>query len=190
MSAFNEYGLTPQKEKFAQAMGRGDSQSDAYREAYPSSKKWKPETLYSKASALAADGKVKARVAMLCKKVEEKSVLKAAEVINQLAGLVSSDISGIIHTEGPKAGQIKLPNELDASTRAAVASFKIDEAGRIEYKFWDKNSAIEKAMKHLGMYEQDNKQRNPLSDLLCTLNGRVVGPTAQTAVQTEKDEDD
>ena len=147
MSALNEYGLTPQKEKFAQAMGRGKSQADAYREAYPSSQKWNPDVLYVNASKLAADAKVKLRVAMLCKKVEEKSVLKAAEVINQLAGLVSSDISGIIHTEGEKKGQIKLPNELDPSTRASVASFKIDEAGRIEYKFWDKNSAIEKAMK-------------------------------------------
>ena len=182
--------LSQQREKFAQNLSKGMTQADAYRASFKVSKTTKPETIHSEACRIAADPKVSARLAELCKKVEEKSVLKAADVLNQLSGLVLSDISGIMHTEGEKSGKIKLPNELDASTRAAVASFKIDEAGRIEYKFWDKNSAIEKAMKHLGMYEQDNKQRNPLSDLLSTLNGRVVGPSSQTETQVEKDEDD
>jgi hypothetical protein len=53
----------------------------------------------------------------------------------------------------------------------AVASIEVDELfdgkgkGRkfIGYtkkvKFWDKNSGIEKAMKHLGLFAEDNKQR-------------------------------
>lgn len=33
-------------------------------------------------------------------------------------------------------------------------------------KLWDKNSAIEKAMKHLGLFAEDNKQRaGALADL-------------------------
>jgi len=58
-----------------------------------------------------------------------------------------------------------------------VASFKIDEYGRIEYKFWDKNSALDKAAKILGLYELDNKQKSdPLVDLLASLSGNVLGP--------------
>ncbi|HNL91236.1 MAG TPA: hypothetical protein PKH05_19300, partial [Nitrospira sp.] len=48
---------------------------------------------------------------------------------------------------------------LDDATRAAVASFEIDATGRIKYRFWDKNAALEKAAKHLGLYKADNEQR-------------------------------
>ena len=37
--------LTPQQEKFALAIAAGNSQADAYREAYPRSKKWKAESI-------------------------------------------------------------------------------------------------------------------------------------------------
>ena len=39
--------LTPKQEKFAQEVASGKSQADAYREAYPKSKKWKDETLWA-----------------------------------------------------------------------------------------------------------------------------------------------
>jgi hypothetical protein len=41
----------------------------------------------------------------------------------------------------------------------AIKSFKIDEYGRIEYQFWDKNAALEKAAKILGLFEKDNHQK-------------------------------
>jgi phage terminase small subunit len=54
-----------------------------------------------------------------------------------------------------------LPHQLDEDTAAAVASFKIDEYGRIEYKFWNKVDALDKLMRHLGLYERDNAQQPP-----------------------------
>ena len=85
----------------------------------------------------------------------QKAGLKAERVLEEVARLAHSDIAGIMTEDG----KVKLPHELDPTTRAAVASFKIDEYGRIEYKFWDKNTALEKAMKHLGLYEKDNAQQ-------------------------------
>lgn len=54
-------GLTAKQEAFCQAIVSGMSQADAYRTAY-SAGRMKAETVYSKASILMADGKVRARI--------------------------------------------------------------------------------------------------------------------------------
>jgi hypothetical protein len=64
--------LTPQQEKFCQAIVSGLSQSDAYRKAYPKSLKWKTDSVNSKSSTLHADVRVKQRVAELRQPVVEK----------------------------------------------------------------------------------------------------------------------
>lgn len=56
--------LTAKQEAFAQAVASGMNQSDAYRSAYDAGN-MAAKTVTEKASALAADGKVSARVAEL-----------------------------------------------------------------------------------------------------------------------------
>lgn len=104
---------------------------------------------------------------------EKVSTLEAARVMDEIAKLAHSDISGVWHEDG----RVKLPHELDPVTRAAVASFEIDAKGVIKYRFWDKNAALEKAAKILGLFEKDNKQKtDPLQSLLDSLSGNVIGP--------------
>lgn len=171
--------LTPAQEAFARHLASGMSQAEAYRQAYPKSRSWKPEAVHTAGSKLMAIGAVSERVAELTAAAVEQSTLETARVLSEISKVAHSDIAGIMHVDGPKAGQVKLPHELDAGTRAAVASFKIDEFGRIEYKFWDKNSALERACKVLGLFEKDNKQKaDPLVTLLQSLSGNVVGPVA------------
>jgi phage terminase small subunit len=119
-----------------------------------------------------ATGKVSARVKELSTAAAEKAVLNRAAVLEEYRRLVHSDIAGIMHPDG----RVKLPHELDPVTRSAIASFKIDEYGRIEYKFWDKNSALERAAKILGLFKKDHDQRaDALGDLLSGLSGKVLG---------------
>ena len=173
MSRFNSHGLTAQQETFAVAVAAGASLSDAYREAYPRSLKWACETVHEAASRMAANYKVNTRIYALRVAAEKLSTLEASRVLDEIAMLAHSDVSGIMHPDG----RVKLPHELDAVTRAAVASFEIDATGRIKYRFWDKNAAIEKACKHLGLFEKDNNQQNsPMRELLASLGGRVIGP--------------
>jgi phage terminase small subunit len=172
VSVKNEHGLTPRQERFAQEIGRGKCQAEAYRDAYPSSKKWKPDSVYAKSSLLAADVKVKTRVAQIQEAGAEMACLDVAEIAREIKRVAHSDIAGIMHDDG----RVKLPHELDAATRAAVSSFKIDEYGRIEYKFWDKNTALTNAAKIKGMFKEDNKQKtDPLASLLQSLKGNVTG---------------
>lgn len=174
MPAKNEHGLTPAQERFAQLVGAGHNQAEAYRQSYPSTKSWKPVSVHQKASHMAADPRVSARIALIQAASADLAALDGAEILKEIRRLALSDIGGIMHADGKR---VKLPHELDPATRAAIASFKIDEYGRIEYKFWDKNAALEKAAKIKGLYEVDNKQKaDALSDLLQGLSGNVMAP--------------
>ena len=60
--------LTPKQERFVQELIKGKSQREAYKIAYPSSKKWKNESIDSKASNLFKNVKVRTRYEELQKK--------------------------------------------------------------------------------------------------------------------------
>ena len=66
--------LTPKQESFAQAIASGMTQADAYRHAYNVSANTKPETIWSKASELMADGKVSGRVQELKEQLSKKAL--------------------------------------------------------------------------------------------------------------------
>lgn len=65
--------LTAKQEAFAQAIADGLGQADAYRMAYDA-EGMKDSTIYSKASLLMSDGKVRARVDELKAQVVEKQL--------------------------------------------------------------------------------------------------------------------
>jgi hypothetical protein len=88
---------------------------------------------------------------------------------------VMAELSKIVHADPRKLfddnGTLLPIRQWPDDMAGAVASIEVDELfdgkgrGRkfIGYtkkvKFWDKNSGIEKAMKHLGLFAEDNKQR-------------------------------
>jgi hypothetical protein len=65
--------LTAKQEAFAQAIADGMGQADAYRVAYDA-ERMKDSTVYSKASILMSDGKIRARVDELKSMVVEKQL--------------------------------------------------------------------------------------------------------------------
>ena len=179
--------LTKQQEKFACELGSGKSQADAYRAAYPSSLKWKPEAVWVAASRLAAHATVALRVAEIQQLLADETVMDRAAILKEIARLALFDPRNVVNDKG----QVKTLDELDRRTAAGVASYEIDEYGRVKYKFWDKNSALEKAAKHLGLFEQDNKQKvDPLVAVLAKLNGNTVGVVQSAAVPEKRDDDD
>lgn len=175
MSAKNEHGLTPKQEGFALEVAKNKSLSDAYRANY-ACQRMTDKQIHEESCKLAANPKVSQRISALQAAAADRAELDSAEIIREIRRVAISDIAGIMHEDG----RIKLPHELDAATRAAVASFEIDEYGRIKYRFWDKGNALEKAAKILGLFEKDNKQKtDPLADLLASLSGNVLGPVKE-----------
>lgn len=76
-------------------------------------------------------------------------------------------------------------HELDDDTAATIAGVEVDEikadgaviGHTVKVKTWDKNSALEKAMKYHGLYERDNEQKkDPLADLLARISGNGLKP--------------
>lgn len=177
MARVNEHGLTPAQEVFAVELASGKTQSDAYRKAYPASLKWKVDGLHNKASALARDVRVRARVAGLQAQVASKTVLEAASIKAEIARLALSDISEIMDAEG----KMLPPHKLPLDVRRSIASIKVDEFGRIEYKFWPKNAALDQAAKILGLYEKDNAQQAAKVPLRIELVPLMAASTAPVA---------
>ena len=188
MAVKNEHGLTPAQEIFAQHLAKGDqTQSECYRIAYPKARKWKTETVNQEASRIAALPHIRARVTVLAAESAKRVELDRDEIFRQLRAITESSIVNITHPDG----RVKLPHELDAKTAAAVSSFRIDADGRIEYKFWDKNTALTNSAKIVGAFELDNKQKvDPLAQVLSKLGGNVVGVVASVAPGESEDDED
>jgi phage terminase small subunit len=65
--------------------------------------------------------------------------------------------------------------ELDEDAAGMIAAIEVDEDGRTtRVRMWDKNQALERALKYLGLYERDNTQR---SENLCLQVLLVGAPT-------------
>jgi phage terminase small subunit len=83
--------LTPRQEAFAQHYATYRNASEALRLAYPGTRKWKPDAVYSRASRLLADAKVKARVEELMQRVqaiaEKRFDITAERVLAELAAI-------------------------------------------------------------------------------------------------------
>lgn len=95
--------------------------------------------------------------------------LSVERTLIEVARLAYSDPRNLFDAEG---NLIPL-HQLSDDAAASIASVDVDEitVGELtigktkKIKVWDKNAALEKAMKHLGMFEKDNSQKPPGASL-------------------------
>jgi hypothetical protein len=63
--------------------------------------------------------------------------------------------------------------ELDEDAAGMIAAIEVDEEGRTtRVRMWDKNQALEKALRYLGLYERENTQRSENLELQVVLVGK------------------
>lgn len=155
--AVNDKALTSKQELFAQGVASGLSQLEAYKRAYPKSLKWNPEAVRVAAYKMSVLTHISERIKAMQAVSADLAELNGAEIMREIKRVALSDIGGIMGANG----KVLMPNELDPATRAAVASFEIDEYGRVKYKFWDKNTALTNAAKIKGLFAVDNEQQKP-----------------------------
>lgn len=117
---------------------------------------YSPHSAERQGIRLTRDVRVKTLLDKRRTEVVAAAELSTEQTIREVARLAFSDPRNIVHANGT----VKKLHELDAETAAAVASYEVDKDGVIKYKFWDKNSALEKAAKVQGLYEKDNDQKN------------------------------
>lgn len=109
------------------------------------------------------------------------AISQAAEQAWKIAGLdlnrTLREVARVAYSDPrkfyDKDGNLIPVNKLDDDTAATVASVEVEQIrkrGRIvgktvKLKHWDKNAALEKAMKYHGLYEKDNRQKPAMGPL-------------------------
>jgi len=132
-----------------------------------------PSSAHRMASIILARDDVKEMLKARRTVLQEKYELKSDSVIAALASIVYSDPRKAFD----KNGALLPVHEWPDSVAAGIASIEVDEIAsgkgdeRVvightkKVKFWDKVSAIDKAMKHLGLFEKNNQQKNPFTGM-------------------------
>lgn len=118
---------------------------------------------------------IKQKIERALKERKKRSKTSADRVIREIALLAYSDIGNIIDFTGDS---IKLKNgrDITPAARRTISSVKVkrhfegrgDDAREveiIEFKLWDKTSALEKLARHINLY----REREPLEVLLASL---------------------
>jgi phage terminase small subunit len=103
---------------------------------------------------------VQALIAERAKRVSDLAEMNTASWAKQLRAVAFSDVGDLFGADGKLLSVAALPPHV----RHAIASIKVNETreGRIvEYKFWNKNQALETVARHLGLFERDNAQLRP-----------------------------
>jgi phage terminase small subunit len=146
--------LTDAEEAYCAARAiPGTTQEAAWRKAHPGTKA-KLATIKTEASRLERRPHIQARINALKLPLIRKHQLNAERVSEELARLAFFNPKSVYREDGSP-----IPvHELEDDTAAAVASVEHGKDG-LKLKFWDKNSAIDKAMRHLGMFEKDNARQ-------------------------------
>lgn len=97
-------------------------------------------------------------------RLEREMEINERRTLAELRALMHSDVRRLFAGHGG----LRNVGELDDDTARAIASVKVRRlAGQkdaepeeiVEIKFWDKNAALDKGMKYLGLFERDNRQQ-------------------------------
>lgn len=163
-------GLTTQQEVFAMKVSEGMDNSEAYRFAYPNSKKWKDTSVHVNASKLRNSTKVSLRVKELQEELQKKSELTKERILEELETILDATIADYvtlvtrevdqrsaeeIEAEMPpdyrymQELQFKDFGELSEKQLRAVESIRETRNG-IELKLHGKSWTIERICKMLG----------------------------------------
>lgn len=151
-----------------------------------------PKAAAQQASRLLTDANVSQLVRSRSQKLAEKMELTTERTLREVARLAYFDPRKLLDENGNQ----KRLQDLDDDTAAAIAGLEIEDKlnpvdagakGRttslvFKYKIGDKNSALDKAMRHLGLFKEDNKQKTLLDgvdrETLLAIRERLSGGKA------------
>lgn len=166
--------LTTQQEAFARSLAEGKTKAEAYRLAYPKAKAWPATTLNPRASRLARKCNIVTRVEELLAALEEKTLVSAAKVICEVARIAFFDVRRLVHENGKP----KSLHDIDDDTAAAISGLDVSSVGNdeigvgeiLKFKISDKNSALDKLCRHLGLYKPEEKPLGDTADTIMAMN--------------------
>lgn len=102
--------------------------------------------------------------------LQMSTAMTTEAILEELRKIAFADIRQVMTTDG----KVKPLSEWPDDIAKAVSSVEVGDGGRFKIRLWDKNSALEKAMRSLGMFKEDNAQR---ADALARLFSEIDGST-------------
>lgn len=155
--------------------------------------------------------KIQAAIQRGTKAKAKRSDIKADEIVETLANIIRADVRdvvewGMAEVEGEDGLPVTLPNgeavqrpyitvtnsrDLPKHISAAVAEVSMSDKGTFKVKMHDKGAAIEKIMRHLGMFEKDNRQvADGLADLIAAAQGTTIPIASRNAPERDEGGDE
>ena len=119
--------LTPKQELFVQGIISGLSQRQAYRQAYPSAKKWRDNVVDNKASELLKNGEVLVRYRELLKQFSNMSLWAREQAFNEYEWLKNKARSSIENDGIRQANSTAFLSALDGMNNMAWKDFELTD---------------------------------------------------------------
>lgn len=141
-------------------------------------------------ASLMAKPHVMAEIDRRRKRIEQR-VIKPGEVITQTVNIMRGNIGDVMDW-GFTEVEIQKPDgsiatilqpwvkvipkdQLPREVLDAIAEISLTEKGAFKIKMHDKGAAVDRLMKHLGLYEADNKQiSDPIAELIQSVQGSRI----------------
>jgi phage terminase small subunit len=145
--------LSLKEEAFCRSYIETANASEAYRRSY-NAEKMKPATINTKASLLLAKDKIRARIDELRAGHRKRHEVTVDRIVAELAKIAFANAHDFFEW-GPDGVTVRPSDELTEDQRAVVCEVsqtKTLEGGTIRVKLSDKQAALEKLGKHLGMF--------------------------------------
>lgn len=137
------FGLSLREEKFVEALILGQSQRQAYRNAF-NCKNFKEKTIDEKASRLFKTGKVQARFKQLQNQIiqnaEKDTIMKGEEILQSLTRIARGSIGDVLDVKVKNSGvDITLKDNIDMRN---VKEIYLDRNGNIRVKMYSPIDAM------------------------------------------------
>lgn len=125
------------------------------------------------ASRWLSDVDIQERIRLLTEAQAQRLAVEADAVLRELLSVARSDIGEMMDfTAADGLPRLRPVNQISESARRAISSFKVkrvwegtgDDARPVdvvEFKLWDKLSALDKLGKHLGLWKEQHEHSGP-----------------------------
>ena len=151
--------LTDKQERLCRKLAAGMLQKDAAIAAG-----YSPKTAEAQASQQLKNPKVRKRLDELRKKEGKADENLRERVLKELQLLAFSNVKKLVNGNNLPLELKHLPDEVTAAVQSVdveVKTFKGNQTVTSKLKMHSKESALNQLAKHLGLFEMDNKQKQP-----------------------------
>jgi phage terminase small subunit len=171
--------LTPKQERFVQEYLIDLNATAAYKRAGYEAKGHAAE---ANAARLLRNAEVAAEIARRSKKTAQKYELTKELVIRSIVQELTFDPANLYDADG----NLRKITELPEDVRMALTSVEFEQHGSPEapvfvrkVKWAQRQGAREQAMKHLGLFLEDNKQKHAVEELPDDVLDRLIAAKAK-----------